>query len=53
MICLPPEVVGCEIEELVSLSRQTYHVKVVCVCLLTPRNRNPVLTQNELLSINI
>jgi lysophospholipase L1-like esterase len=38
---LPPEVMGSEIEELVYLLRQTYHVKVVCVYLLT-RNRNPV-----------
>jgi hypothetical protein len=34
---LPPEVVGSEIEELVSLLQQTYHIKVVCVCLVTPQ----------------
>jgi hypothetical protein len=39
---LPPEVVGSEIEDLVSLLQQTYHVKVVCVCLVTLCNRNPV-----------
>ena len=46
---LPPEVVGSEIEELVSLLRQTYHVKVVCVCLLTPRNRNPVFNTKRVI----
>jgi lysophospholipase L1-like esterase len=47
---LPPEVVGSEIEELVSLLRQTtYHVKVVCVCLLTPRNRNPVFNAKRVI----
>ena len=46
---LPPEVVGSEIEELVSLLRQTYHVKVVCVCLSTPRNHNPVFNAKRVI----
>jgi lysophospholipase L1-like esterase len=46
---LPPEVVGSEIEELVYLLRQTYHVKVVCVCLLTQRNRNPVFNAKRVI----
>jgi hypothetical protein len=46
---LPPEVVGSEIEELVSLLQQTYHFKVVCVCLLTPRNRNPVFNAKRVI----
>ena len=37
---LPPEVVGSQIEEVVVLLRETYKVKVVCVCLVTPRWRN-------------
>ena len=39
---LPPEVVGSEIEEFVSQLQQAYRVKVVCVCLITPRHRNHV-----------
>jgi hypothetical protein len=37
---LSPEVVGLQIEELVVLLREAYKVKVVCVCLVTPRWRN-------------
>jgi hypothetical protein len=46
---LPPEVVGSEIEELVSLLQQTYCVKVVCVCLVTPHNRNPVFNAKQVI----
>ena len=37
---LSPEVVCSQIEELVVLLREAYKVKVVCVCLVTPRWRN-------------
>jgi lysophospholipase L1-like esterase len=46
---LPPEVVGSEIEDLVSLLQQTYHVKVVCVCLVTLCNRNPVFNAKQVI----
>ena len=36
---LSPEAVGSEIKELVSQLQQAYRVKVVCVCLITPRHR--------------
>ena len=45
---LPPEVVGSEIEELVSQLQQAYRVKVVCVCLITPRHRNQVFNAKRL-----
>ena len=46
---LPPEAVGSEIEELVSLLQQIYRVKVVCVCLVTPHNRNPVFNAKQVI----
>jgi lysophospholipase L1-like esterase len=46
---LPAEVVGSEIEELVSLLQQTYHIKVVCVCLVTPRNCKPVFNAKRVI----
>jgi hypothetical protein len=44
-----PRWVGSEIEELVSLLQQTYHVKVVCVCLVTLHNRNPVFNAKQVI----
>ena len=44
---LPPAVVGSEIEELVSLLQNTYSVKVVCVCLITPHNHNQVFNEKQ------
>ena len=49
---LPPEVVGSEIEELVSQLQQAYRVKVVCVCLITPRHRNHVFNAKRLILNN-
>ena len=49
---LPPEVVGSEIEELVSQLQQAYRVKVVCVCLITPRHRNQVFNAKTLILNN-
>ena len=49
---LPPEVVGSEIEELVSQLQQPYRVKVVCVCLTTPRHRNHVFNAKRLILNN-
>ena len=49
---LPPEVVGSEIEELVSQLQQAYRVKVVCVCLITPRHRNQVFNAKRLILNN-
>ena len=37
---LPPEVVGSKIEKLVSQLQQASRVKVLCVCLITPRHLN-------------
>jgi hypothetical protein len=53
---LPLEVVGLQIKELVVLLRETYKVKVVCVCLVTPRWRNrhfnkTCLIQNNYLTV--
>ena len=49
---LPPEVVGSEIEELVSQLQQAYRVKVVCVCLITPEHRNHVFNAKRLILNN-
>ena len=49
---LPPEVVGSEIEELVSQLQQAYRVKVVCVCLTTPRHCNHVFNAKRLILNN-
>ena len=49
---LPPEVVGSEIEELVSQLQQAYRVKVVCVCLTTPRHRNHFFNAKRLIMNN-
>ena len=49
---LSPEVVGSEIEELVSQLQQAYRVKVVCVCLITPQHRNHVFNAKRLILNN-
>ena len=51
MICpfCHPRWVGSEIEELVSLLQQTYHVKFMCVCLVTLHNRNPVFNTKRVI----
>ncbi len=46
---LRPEVVGSQIEELVVLLREIYMVKVVGVCLVTPRWRNQLFEQKRVI----